>query len=214
MASAMARTVGESARLEASPLRAEATTITTTKSTLETLLDNVFSSSANLIKLLPTTTVLIFQVLSPTLTNGGTCYTSNKYLTGFLLGLCAFLSAFSCFTDSYRTSSGTLYYGIATATGLWTLNSQINKTVNLSSYNLTVLDFVHSALTVVVFGAVALMNSNIVNCYYSDVRADAKQLVTNLPLVAGFVGSALFLVFPTTRHGIGYASSTTTTTTT
>lgn len=201
--------VGDSARLESSPLRAETTTV---KYTAETVLDKIFSSSANLIKLLPTTTVLIFQVLSPTFTNGGSCYTANKYITGFLLGFCGILCSFAPFTDSYKASDGTLYYGIATRTGLWTLNSVINKTVNLSSYKLTFLDFLHSALTFLVFGVVAFMNSNIVNCYYKDARANAKQLVINLPLGVGFVCSLLFLVFPTTRHGIGYATATTSTT--
>lgn len=201
----MAGTLGDSARLEASPLRAETTNV---KYSTETLLDTIFSSSANLIKLLPTTTVLLFQVLSPTFTNGGSCYTANKYITGFLLGFCGIMCSFAPFTDSYKSSAGTLYYGIVTSTGLWTLNSTINKTVNLSSYKLKFLDFVHSALTFLVFGAVAFMDSNIVNCYYADARANAKQLVINLPLGVGFVCTLLFLVFPTTRHGIGYAAVT------
>jgi len=199
----MAGALGDSGRLDTLPLIVKSTSV---KSTLETLLDKVFSSSANLIKLLPTTTVLIFQVLSPTVTNGGTCYTANKYLTACLLGLCGILCSAAPFTDSYKASDGTLYYGIVTISGLWTLNSEINKTVDLSSYKLKFLDFVHSVLSVLVFGSVAFMDSDVVNCYYADVRANAKQLVINLPLGVGFVCSLLFLVFPTTRHGMGYPS--------
>lgn len=199
----MAGALGDSGRLDTLPLIVKSTS---GKSTLETLLDKVFSSSSNLIKLLPTTTVLIFQVLSPTATNGGACYTANKYLTGCLLGLCGILCSAAPFTDSYKESDGTLYYGIVTINGLWTLNSEINKTVDLSSYKLKFLDFVHSVLSVLVFGSVAFMDSDVVNCYYADVRANAKQLVINLPLGVGFICSLLFVVFPTTRHGMGYPS--------
>lgn len=199
----MAGALGDSGRVETLPLIAKRAIV---KFTLETLLDKVFSGSANLIKLLPTTTVLIFQLLSPTLTNGGTCYTANKYLTAFLLGLCGILCSLAPFTDSYKASDGTLYYGIVTTTGLWTLNSEINKTVDLSSYKLKFLDFVHSVLSVLVFGSVAFMDFDVVNCYYADVRANAKQLVINIPLGVGFVCSVFFVVFPTTRHGFGYAS--------
>jgi hypothetical protein len=206
----MAGALGNSARVESSPLRAETTNVNSTttnvNSTTETVINKIFSSSASLIKLLPTTTVLVFQVLSPTFTNAGSCYTANKYLTGFLIGLCGIFCSFDTFTDSYTASDGTLYYGIVTKTGLWTFNSTINKTVDLSSYKLTFLDFLHSLLSVLVFGAVALMDSNVVNCYYADARADAKQLVTNLPLGVGFVCTLIFIAFPTTRHGIGYAT--------
>jgi len=187
-----------SADLESVPLR---TTTSVAQSTS-------VSTLTSLITLLPTTTVLIFQTLSPTFTNGGTCYTSNKYLTGFLLGFCGFLCSFDSFTDSYTSTDGTLYYGIATSTGLLTMNSTINKlTKNMSAYKLTVIDFLHSLLSVLVFGAVALVDSNVVHCYYSNAGAGAKQVISNLPIGVGFVCTLLFLAFPITRHGIGYTST-------
>jgi hypothetical protein len=198
----MARALADSGAL---PLLGNTASV---KSTTETAIDKIFSIWANLTQLLPTTTVLVFQVLLPTFSDGGSCYTANKYLTGFLLGLCAISCSFAPFTDSYKASDGTLYYGIATRTGLWTLNSQINKTVDLSSYKLKFLDFVHSLLSVLVFGSVAFMNSDVVNCYYADVGVDAKQLVINLPLGVGFVCSLAFLALPTTRNGIGYPAAT------
>jgi len=208
----MAGELGDLAEAEYSALRAETAVV---KSSTTTLTNQIFSSPANLITLLPTTTVLIFQVLSPTFTNGGTCYTSNKYLTGFLLAICGIMCSFDSFTDSYRASEGTLYYGIATRTGLWTLDSEINKlTVDMSVYKLKFLDFLHSLLSVLVFGAVALMDSDVVNCYYPNARANAKQLIINLPIGIGFLCSLVFLVFPTTRHGIGNTSAATSTSST
>jgi hypothetical protein len=40
-----------------------------------------FSGVGNLVKLLPTGTVFLFQYLSPVVTNNGHCNTINKYLS-------------------------------------------------------------------------------------------------------------------------------------
>lgn len=177
------------------------------KSITENAVDKTFASAANLVKLLPTTTVLAFQILSPILTNGGHCHSVNKYLTGFLLGVCGISCFIDSFTDSYRAEDGTLYYGIATRSGMLTINPEINKTVDLSSYKLTFLDFVHAVLSVLVFASVALMDPNVVGCYYSDARQDQKQLVISLPIVVGTVCSMVFVKFPSKRHGIGYPAA-------
>ncbi|KAJ6771057.1 PROTEIN DMP3 [Salix koriyanagi] len=73
-----------------------------------------FSGVGNLIKLLPTGTVFLFQFLNPVVTNNGSCHAVNKYLSGILIGLCGFSCCFSCFTDSYKGSDGLTHYGIAT----------------------------------------------------------------------------------------------------
>ncbi|KAF2311025.1 hypothetical protein GH714_019204 [Hevea brasiliensis] len=49
--------------------------------------DITFTGFGNLIKLLPTGTVFVFQFLNPVLTNNGHCHTINKYLSGILIGL-------------------------------------------------------------------------------------------------------------------------------
>lgn len=177
------------------------------KSITEKAVDKTFASAANLVKLLPTTTVLAFQILSPIFTNDGHCYSVNKYLTGFLLGFCGISCFIDSFTDSYRAEDGTLYYGIATRSGLWTTSSEINKTVDLSSYKLTFLDFVHAVLSVLVFASVALMDPNVVSCYYADAREDQRQLVISLPIAVGTVCSMAFVAFPSKRHGIGYPAA-------
>lgn len=177
------------------------------KSVTENAVDKTFAIAANLVKLLPTTTVLAFQILSPILTNGGHCHSFNKYLTGFLLGVSAISCFIDSFTDSYKADDGTLYYGIATRTGMWTTNPEINKTVDLSSYKLTFLDFVHAVLSVLVFASVALMDPNVVGCYYADAREDQKQLVISLPIAVGTFCSMVFVKFPSKRHGIGYPAA-------
>ncbi|GLJ42786.1 hypothetical protein SUGI_0887200 [Cryptomeria japonica] len=175
------------------------------KSSAEVIADKALSSGANLIKLLPTTTVLAFQLLSPSFTNGDHCYTANRYLTSFLLGLCGISCFVASFTDSYLSADGTLYYGFATTTGLWILNGRIDKTtLDLSSYKLRFIDFVHASLSMAVFGCLSLMDKNVVNCYYENAQDNAEQLLKNVPLGMGFACSLFFVIFPTVRHGIGY----------
>ncbi|XP_057858861.2 protein DMP6 [Cryptomeria japonica] len=178
------------------------------KSSTEKVTDKALASAANLVKLLPTTTVLIFQVLSPALTNGGNCFTVNKYLTGFLLGICGLSCFIDSFTDSYQSEDGKIYYGFATKTGLWTFDPSISKTVDLSSYRLKFIDFVHAALSVLVFFTVAMMDTNIVNCYYPKAETNAAIVVKGLPIVVGSFCSLFFMVFPSKRHGIGYPTGT------
>jgi hypothetical protein len=54
----------------------------------------------DVIKLLPTGTVFLFQFCSPILSNYGQCHSYNKYLTAFLVGCCGLSCFFSTFTDS------------------------------------------------------------------------------------------------------------------
>lgn len=69
-------------------------------STTEKVTSSSFQGVGNLIKLLPSGTVFVFEFLSPLLTNYGSCTTLDKYLTGALLVLCGFSCCFSTFTDS------------------------------------------------------------------------------------------------------------------
>ncbi|KAL3688795.1 hypothetical protein R1sor_015104 [Riccia sorocarpa] len=62
----------------------------------------------NLVRLLPTGTFVAFSVLVPIITNDGNCHTLEKTVTGIVVGLFAFLCAFSTFTDSFVTSDGTI----------------------------------------------------------------------------------------------------------
>jgi Protein of unknown function (DUF679) len=76
------------------------TSSTNKSSTSEKVTSSSFQGVGNLIKLLPSGTVFIFEFLSPLLTNYGSCTTLDKYLTGALLIFCGFSCSFSSFTDS------------------------------------------------------------------------------------------------------------------
>ncbi|KAK7245744.1 hypothetical protein RIF29_40593 [Crotalaria pallida] len=177
---------------------------TTTKKT-QSMYSKTFSSLGNLIKLLPTGTVFLFQFLNPVLTNNGHCHTLNKYLSGALLLLCGFSCAFSSFTDSYTGSDGDRHYAIVTAKGLWP--SPASDGVDLSAYKLRVGDFVHAFVSVVVFAVLGLLDTNSVKCFYPEFESSEKLLMQLLPTVIGVVSSALFMIFPSVRHGIGYPTS-------
>ncbi|KAJ6803711.1 uncharacterized protein M6B38_189550 [Iris pallida] len=172
-----------------------------------TIGDRAFKGLADLIKLLPSGTVFIFQFLNPLLTNKGQCHTVNKYLSGVLLALCGFSCCFSSFTDSYVGSDGRLYYGLVTKEGLWSFSDRDAGEEDLSKYRLRLGDFAHAALSLVVFAVISLLDSNTVDCFYPSFEANEKVLLMVLPTVVGGLASSVFMVFPNDRHGIGYAAT-------
>ncbi|KAL4296445.1 hypothetical protein GQ457_12G004740 [Hibiscus cannabinus] len=167
------------------------------------LSDKTFTGLGNLIKLLPTGTVFVFQFLNPVLTNYGHCSPVNKVLTSILIALCGFSCAFSSFTDSYKDSDGMVHYGIATVNGLWPSSGS----VDLSKYKLRIGDFVHAFFSVVVFAVLSLLDSNTVQCFYPSFESTEKVLLMALPPVIGAISGSVFMMFPNTRHGIGYPST-------
>ncbi|KAK2995558.1 hypothetical protein RJ640_014955 [Escallonia rubra] len=90
------------------------TSSSSSSSSTSSVKHKAFTGVGNLIKLLPTGTVFIFQFLNPVLTNNGKCHTVNKYLTSVLIGACGLSCCFSSFTDSYTDSKGDTHYGVAT----------------------------------------------------------------------------------------------------
>ncbi|MED6134207.1 hypothetical protein PIB30_034998 [Stylosanthes scabra] len=174
---------------------------TTSSSTSNT----IFQGLGNLIKLLPTGTLFMFQFLIPIVTNSGHCTVLNKYLTGALLVVCAFTCVFASFTDSYTGSDGVRHYAVVTPTGLWP--SPASDGVDLSSYKLRLGDFVHALSSLTVFAILGLLDTNTVGCFYPSFESSEKALVQVLPTVVGAVTSAVFVMFPNNRHGIGYPTS-------
>ncbi|KAH0730645.1 hypothetical protein KY285_001557 [Solanum tuberosum] len=168
-----------------------------------TLKDKTLNGLGNLIRLLPTGTVFIYQFLNPILTNNGHCAIINKYLSGILIALCGLSCGFSCFTDSYTDNEGTTHYGIATMKGLW----PTSKSMDTSSYKIGVGDFVHAFFTIVVFGVVTILDRNTVECFFPVFESTEKMLIMVLPPVVGAISSVVFMVFPNKRHGIGYPSN-------
>ncbi|KAL9687106.1 hypothetical protein QQ045_031502 [Rhodiola kirilowii] len=163
----------------------------------------VFTGLGNLVKLLPTGTVFLFQFLNPILTNNGNCHVVNKVLSAILLVICAFSCCFASFTDSYKALDGTYRYGIATSTGLW----PNPENVDLKSYKLRFGDFMHAALSLIVFAVLSMLDMNTVECYYPEFEEQQKVLMMGLPAVIGALAGGVFMMFPSTRHGIGYVNS-------
>lgn len=167
--------------------------------------NKTLSGFGNLIKLLPTGTVFLFQFLNPVVTNTGHCNTLNKYLSGALLVVCGFSCAFSSFTDSYTGTDGQRHYAVVTNKGLWP--SPASDNLDLSAYKLRSGDFVHALVSLVVFAVLGLLDTNTVQCFYPEFELGEKLLMQVLPPVIGAGASAVFMVFPSNRHGIGYPTS-------
>uniref|UniRef100_A0A1D1YEE1 D-alanine--D-alanine ligase n=1 Tax=Anthurium amnicola TaxID=1678845 RepID=A0A1D1YEE1_9ARAE len=184
------------------------TTSSSSTSTTQAVGNKTLQGVGNLIKLLPSGTVFLFQFLNPVLTNTGDCNVLNKVLSGVLLFVCGFSCCFSCFTDSYTGADGKVYYGIVTAAGLWPFWDPNAASMDFSKYKLRLGDFVHAALSLVVFAVIGLLDSNTVSCYYSSFESNQKVLLMVLPPAIGAVASSVFVLFPNTRHGIGYPTST------
>ncbi|KAL6856962.1 hypothetical protein ACP4OV_018344 [Aristida adscensionis] len=175
-------------------------------------LSQALASTASLANLLPTGTLLAFNLLAPTFTNHGACDGGDggaaSLLTGGLLAVLALSCALACFTDSLRGPDGRVYYGVATPRGLWLLDyppgAPPPPAAGAARYRLAPVDFVHAALSVAVFGVVAARDRNVVRCFWpAPARATAEALDV-LPLGVGVLCSLLFVAFPTRRHGIGY----------
>ncbi|KAL6293283.1 hypothetical protein ACE6H2_001425 [Prunus campanulata] len=177
----------------------------TSSSSKKTIKDRTLTGAGNLIKVLPTGTVFLFQFLNPVLTNNGHCAVINKTLSAILIAISGFSCFFASFTDSYTGSDGKTHYGVATAKGLWP--STNSNSVDLSAYKLRFGDFVHAFFSLIVFAVVSLLDANSVRCFYPGFQSSEKVLLQALPAVIGAVASAIFVVFPYSRHGIGYPSS-------
>ena len=167
-----------------------------------------FKSTAHLANLLPTGTVLAFQVLVPIFTNQGHCDDANRIMTACLLALCGFSCFFLSFTDSFRDPSGTVRYGWATFGGLWVIDGSTPPPPGVAvTYKIKAIDFAHAFMSLLVFAAVALFDKNVVPCFYPIPSEEIKQVLTALPVGIGVIGSMFFVAFPTTRHGVGFPLS-------
>lgn len=189
---------------------ADIKTTSSSSSTTQNITDKTYATAGNLIKILPTGTVFFFQFFNPVFTNNGTCNVANKYLTAFLIGVCGISCFMSTFHDSYKGSDKNTHYGIATLKGIWP--STASDGVDLSVLKLRPGDFVHAFLALIVFAVVSLLDVNTVNCFYPSFISSQKVLVMVLPPLVGAVAGFVSMVFPYTRHGIGYPSTQSSTT--
>ncbi|GLT41040.1 hypothetical protein SLA2020_151300 [Shorea laevis] len=164
-----------------------------------------FKGTAHLAKLLPTGSVLTFQILSPVLTRQGQCKTPvNQYMTMGMVALCAASCFIQSFTDSFRNERGKVRYGVATFRGLWVVDGSVKLSAEeKEKYKLRFVDFFHAFVSLLVFAAVALFDQNVVKCFNPTPSEEVKELLAELPVAIGVVCSVLFVAFPSRRHGVG-----------
>ncbi|KAL6596598.1 hypothetical protein ACP70R_047241 [Stipagrostis hirtigluma subsp. patula] len=168
------------------------------------------TSSANLLQLLPTGAVLAFQTLAATFTNQGQCLTANWWLT---LGLVTFLTAtciFFAFTDTVIYDDK-VYHGVALPRALHLFNLPKNEQrkiwPELRKLRLKPVDSVHAFFTAVVFLTIAGSDVGLQKCFFKNATADTQQLLRNLPLGMAVLSSFVFMIFPSTRKGMGFTDS-------
>ncbi|KAL6909689.1 hypothetical protein ACP4OV_001348 [Aristida adscensionis] len=172
--------------------------------------DKTLSCACDIIKLLPTGTVMTFHALAPSFSNHGECGTASRYLTAVLIAACAASCVLLSFTDSLVGRDGRLYYGMATARGFCPFNfdgtpeERRRKFMDLPRMKVRPLDFVHALASAVLFVVVALGNAGVQSCLFPDVGLDVKEVLASLPVGLGFLASMMFMIFPTTRKSIGF----------
>ncbi|KDP21013.1 hypothetical protein JCGZ_21484 [Jatropha curcas] len=178
------------------------------KSLIQKAISETFKSTAHLANLLPTGTVLAFNLLSPVFSNQGNCDSVSRFMTAAVVTLCGLSCFLSSFTDSFRDKNGNVCYGFATFRGLWIIDGSATLSPELADkYRLRFIDFIHALMSILVFGAVALFDQNVVACFYPKPSTEALEVLTALPVGIGVICSMLFVVFPTQRHGIGFPLS-------
>lgn len=165
------------------------------------VVNTILSGTARLNVLLPTATILAFTIFAPLLTNDGKCSTVDRYLMGLFLALSASSCVFFSFTDSFRSSSRRLYYGVATVRGIRNFGGGRARPHVPSKYKLRWSDMFHSSLSLIAFLTFALLHNDVLTCYHIVLP---RKFVNTVPLVIGFVISLLFVLFPSKRRGIGY----------
>ncbi|PIN00875.1 hypothetical protein CDL12_26620 [Handroanthus impetiginosus] len=172
---------------------------------IQQAISQTFESTAHLANLLPTGTVLAFQLLSPIFSNQGECDAVGRSLMAGLVALCGLSCILLSFTDSFKDQRGNIVYGFATFRGLWIIDGSVTLPPEIAArYKLKFIDFVHALMSILVFAAIALFDQNVVNCFYPEPSTGTKEVLTALPIGIGVACSMLFVVFPTKRHGIGF----------
>ncbi|KAK9267509.1 hypothetical protein L1049_009937 [Liquidambar formosana] len=178
------------------------------KTLIQKAISQTFQSTAHLANLLPTGSVLAFQLLSPILTNQGDCDAVSRSMTAGLVALCGVSCFLLCFTDSFRDKNGNVCYGFATFRGLWVIDGSATIPPEVAAkYRVQFIDFMHAFMSILVFVAVALLDENVVSCFYPKPSDETTEVLTALPIGIGAICSMLFVVFPTRRHGIGFPLS-------
>ncbi|KAL2895816.1 Protein DMP7 [Bienertia sinuspersici] len=163
-----------------------------------------FKKTSHLSSLLPSGSVLIFEMFSPILTNQGKCETfQTQLITLCLITFVALSCFFMCFTDSVRDERGKVRYGVATFNGIWIVDGSITLNhEDAAKYRIGVVDFLHAFMGLLVFMAVALLDQNVVKCLFPMPSQETKERLVVFPIGVGVVCGLLFVCFPSKRHGV------------
>jgi ABC-type multidrug transport system fused ATPase/permease subunit len=164
----------------------------------------------HLSNVLPTGTFLVFQVLAPLATNNGDCHKTEKVVTSAALVILSALCFFTCYTDSYKTAHGTLYYGLVTSRGLWNPNFKYVQIADSGffldlpeeKYKSRFTDFVNAAVSVATLLTLSLLTTPVTTCFYPNLPSSVEKTV---PLLVGLVVSVVCAFGTNSRHGIGFA---------
>ncbi|KAG6483577.1 hypothetical protein ZIOFF_060225 [Zingiber officinale] len=170
-------------------------------SAIQRAISQTFKSTSHLAKLLPTGTVLAFQLLSPIFTDAGRCLDSNRTMTAYLIALCGLSCIALSFSDSFVDAKGKVRYGFATRRGLWVIDgTEKLPSEKAMKYRIQLIDFVHAFASVSVFAAVALFDQNVVSCFYPIPSEETKQVLTCLPVAIGVISNSRQFFSKTTRE--------------
>ncbi|KAK7384989.1 hypothetical protein VNO78_30694 [Psophocarpus tetragonolobus] len=158
---------------------------------------------------LPTGTLLTFEMVLPSIYKNGQCTHIHTLMTHFLLSICALSCFFFHFTDSFHGPDGVVYYGFVTPGGLSVFKPGLPAVAvpKDDKFKVGFTDFVHAVMSVMVFVAIAFSDHRVTNCLFPGREKDMEQVRETFPLMVGIVCSGLFLVFPTSRRGIGCMSA-------
>ncbi|KAL3631173.1 hypothetical protein CASFOL_024157 [Castilleja foliolosa] len=166
------------------------------------------SKTSLLANFLPTGTLLTFEMVLPSIYSTSKCSSVTTHMIYSLLGLCTLSCFFFHFTDSFRGPDGKLYYGFVTPKGLAVFKTGLGVDVPRDDkYKVGLSDFVHALMSALVFVAIALSDHRVTGCVFPGHTAELDEVMQSFPLMVGIICSGLFLVFPTTRYGIGCVSA-------
>ncbi|GAU45975.1 hypothetical protein TSUD_401150 [Trifolium subterraneum] len=157
---------------------------------------------------LPTGTLITFEMVLPSIYRNGQCTHVHIIMMHFLLIMCALSCFFFHFTDSFHGADGNVYYGFVTRKGLSVFKPGLAVLVPKDDkYKVGFQDFVHAIMSVMVFVAIAFSDYRVTNCLFPGHEREMDQVMESFPLMVGIICSGLFLIFPTSRHGIGCMSA-------
>ncbi|KZV24680.1 hypothetical protein F511_36889 [Dorcoceras hygrometricum] len=162
------------------------------------------SKTSLLANFLPTGTLLTFEMVLPSIYSTGECSHVTTLMIHSLLILCTLSCFFFHFTDSFRGQDGKLYYGFVTPKGLAVFKTGLDVAVPKDEkFKVGFSDFVHAMMSSLVFLAIALSDHRVTGCLFPGHAEELGEVMQSFPLMVGIICSGLFLVFPTTRYGIG-----------